>query len=40
MDKKAKILQMYFEEHQKQKVIAESVGVKQSYVSQVIKKDE
>lgn len=40
MDKKAKILQMYFEEHQKQNVIAENVGVKQSYVSQVIKKDE
>lgn len=40
MDKKAKILQMYFEEHQKQNIIAESVGVKQSYVSQVIKKDE
>lgn len=40
MDKKAKILQMYFEEHQKQNIIAENVGVKQSYVSQVIKKDE
>lgn len=40
MDKKAKILQMYFEEHQIQSVIAENVGVKQSYVSQVIKKDE
>lgn len=40
MDKKERILQMYFEEHQKQNVIAESVGVKQSYVSQVIKKDE
>lgn len=40
MDKKAKILQMYFEEHKKQNVIAENVGVKQSYVSQVIKKDE
>ena len=40
MDKKAKILHMYFEEHQKQKIIAENVGVKQSYVSQIIKKDE
>ena len=40
MDKKAKILQMYFEEHQKQNIIAENVGVKQSYVSQIIKKDE
>lgn len=40
MDKKEKILQMYFEEHQKQNIIAKSVGVKQSYVSQVIKKDD
>lgn len=31
MKKKERILQMYFEEHQKQNVIAESVGVKQSY---------
>ena len=28
MDKKAKILQMYFEEHQKQNVIAENVDRK------------
>lgn len=40
MDKKERILQMYFEEHKKQNVIAESIGVKQSYVSQVIKKDD
>ena len=40
MSKKDKILQMYFEEHKKQKVIADIVGVKQSYVSQIIKKDE
>ena len=40
MSNKDKILQMYFEEHKKQKVIADIVGVKQSYVSQIIKKDE
>ena len=40
MSNKDKILRMYFEEHKKQKVIADIVGVKQSYVSQIIKKDE
>ena len=39
MDKKEKILQMYFEEHQKQDIIAETVGVSQSYISQVVQKD-
>ena len=39
MDKKERILQMYFEEHQKQDIIAETVGVSQSYISQVIQKD-
>ena len=38
MDKKEKILQMYFEEHQKQDIIAETVGVSQSYISQVVQK--
>ena len=36
MDKKERILQMYFEEHQKQDIIAKTVGVSQSYISQVI----
>lgn len=40
MNKKEKILKMYFEEHKIQDVIAESIGVTQSYVSQVIKNDE
>ena len=39
MDKKERILQMYFEEHQKQDIIAETVGVSQSYISQVVQKD-
>ena len=39
MDKKEKILQMYFEEHQKQDIIAETVGFSQSYISQVVQKD-
>ena len=39
MDKKEKILQMYFEEHQKQDIIAETVGVSQSYISKVVQKD-
>ena len=30
MDKKERILQMYFEEHQKQDIIAKTVGVSQS----------
>lgn len=30
---------MYFEEHQKQDIIAKTVGVSQSYISQVIQKD-
>lgn len=38
MDKKERILQMYFEEHQKQDIIAKTVGVSQSYISQVIQK--
>lgn len=40
MNKKEKILKMYYEEHQKQKDIAKAVDVSQSYVSQVIKTDE
>lgn len=40
MNKKEKILQMYFEEHQNQNIISGNVGVKQSYISQVIKKDD
>ena len=36
MDKKERILQMYFEEHQKQDIIAKTVAVSQSYISQVI----
>ena len=39
MNKKEKILQMYFEEHKKQEIIAETIGVSQSYISQVVKKD-
>ena len=39
MNKKEEILQMYFEEHKKQDIIAEIIGVSQSYVSQVVKKD-
>ena len=39
MNKKERILQMYFEEHQKQNIIAKTVGVSQSYISQVVKKD-
>ena len=40
MNKKEKILKMYYEEHQKQKDIATRIKVTQSYVSQVIKDDE
>lgn len=40
MNKKERILQMYFEEHKIQNIIAKSVGVSQSYISQVIKSDE
>ena len=39
MSKKEEILQMYFEEHKKQEIIAETIGVSQSYISQVVKKD-
>lgn len=39
MNKKEKILKMYYEEHQKQKDIATKIKVTQSYVSQVIKDD-
>ena len=39
MSKKEEILQMYFEEHKKQEIIAETIGVSQSYISQVLKKD-
>ena len=39
MNKKERILQMYFEEHQKQNIIAKTVGVSQSYISQVVQKD-
>ncbi len=38
MTKKEEILQMYFEEHKKQEIIAETIGVSQSYISQVIQK--
>lgn len=40
MTKKEQILQMYFEEHKIQDMIAKSVGVSQSYISQVITNDE
>lgn len=40
MNKKEKILKMYYEEHLKQTDIATKVKVTQSYVSQVIKDDE
>ena len=40
MNKKEKILKMYYEEHQKQKDIATRIKVTQSYVSQVIKTDK
>ncbi len=40
MSKKEKILKMYYEEHQKQKDIAQKMNVTQSYISQVIKDDE
>lgn len=40
MMKKEQILQMYFEEHEIQDVIAKSLGVSQSYVSQVISNDK
>ena len=40
MSNKEKILQMYFDEHQIQTIIAKNIGVKQSYVSQVVKNDE
>lgn len=40
MNKKEKILQMYFEEHKIQDMIAKSVRVSQSYISQIIKSDE
>ncbi len=39
MNKKEKILKMYYEEHQKQKDIATKIKVTQSYVSQIIKDD-
>ena len=39
MSKKEEILQMYFEEHKRQEIIAETIGVSQSYISQVVKKD-
>ncbi len=40
MTKKEQILQMYFEEHKIQDMIAKSLGVSQSYISQVITNDE
>ena len=40
MNKKEQILQMYFEEHKIQEIIAKDVGVSKSYISQVIKNDE
>ena len=39
MTKKEEILKMYFGDHKKQEIIAELVGVSQSYISQVIQKD-
>ncbi len=39
MNKKAKILKLYFEEHKTQKEIAKEVSVTQPYVSQVVKSD-
>lgn len=40
MDKKAEILRLYYEEHQKQTSIAKALGIRQSYVSKVIKQDD
>ena len=40
MSNKEKIIKIYYEEHQKQTIIAKNIGVKQSYVSQVVKNDE
>lgn len=40
MNKKEKILRLYYEEHQKQQDIANKIKVSQGYVSQVIKTDE
>ena len=40
MTKKEQILQMYFEEHKIQDMIAKNLGVSQSYISQVISSDE
>ena len=39
MNKKEKILKLYFEEHKTQEQIAKEVSVTQSYVSQVVKSD-
>lgn len=40
MDKKAKILRLYYEEHQKQTSIAKALDIRQSYVSKIISQDE
>lgn len=40
MDKKAEILRLYYEEHQKQTDIAKALNIRQSYVSKIIKQDE
>ena len=39
MNKKEKILKLYFEEHKTQEQIAKEVSITQSYVSQVVKSD-
>ena len=39
MNKKEKILKLYFEEHKTQEQIAKEVSVTQSYVSQIVKSD-
>ena len=40
MNKKEEILKLYYEEHHKQKDIAEKLKITQGYVSQIIKTDE
>ncbi len=39
MDKKAEILRLYYEEHQKQTSIAKALDIRQSYVSKIISQD-
>lgn len=40
MNKKEKILELYFEQNKKQKEIAKELEISQSYVSQVVKSDD